>query len=253
MNREEKLRIYQQQANQPFSGWDFRYISDTGRVASEPLPWSYASIVLPCIQNSTTMLDMGTGGGEFLSMLQPLPSNTFATEGYAPNVPIAKERLEPIGVQVFELEDDDTLPFQNEQFDLIIDKHEAYSVKELHRILKKGGRFMTQQVGGTDQLGINTALGEKNTIGYDHWNLEYARKELETAGFTIEIAKKAFPYSRFYDIGALIYYLKAIPWQIPDFSVGLHFERLVELEKEIVQKGYLQFKEDRFIIMAVKY
>jgi hypothetical protein len=29
--------------------------------------------------------------------------------------------------------------------------------------------------------------------------------------------KEEFPVSRFFDIGAIVYYLMAIPWQIPDF------------------------------------
>ena len=39
-------------------------------------------------------------------MLQPFPSTIFATEGYAPNVPIARKKLEPLGVAVVEVTDD---------------------------------------------------------------------------------------------------------------------------------------------------
>jgi len=55
--------------NKGFSGWDFSYISDTGRVRSSLLSWSYASLVIPHMQEATSMLDMGTGGGEFLAKL----------------------------------------------------------------------------------------------------------------------------------------------------------------------------------------
>ena len=93
------------------------------------------------IRNVESLLDMGTGGGEFLSLLQPLPPNTYATEGYAPNVPIAKERLESLGVKVYAIIDDDenaNLPFEDNQFDLIINKHESYTPNEIFRILKGG-------------------------------------------------------------------------------------------------------------------
>jgi hypothetical protein len=58
-------------------------------------------MVIPLIKNSTSMLDVGTGGGEFLSKLQPLSEMIYATKGYLPNVPKARKRLEPLGVEIF--------------------------------------------------------------------------------------------------------------------------------------------------------
>ncbi|KAF6591680.1 SAM-dependent methyltransferase, partial [Paenibacillus sp. EKM208P] len=64
------------------------------------MDWSYASKAFALIHSSKAMLDMGTGGGELLSRLRPFPEIVCATEAYAPNVPIAKARLEPLGVRV---------------------------------------------------------------------------------------------------------------------------------------------------------
>ncbi|MBY8984630.1 MAG: hypothetical protein KGD65_06175 [Candidatus Lokiarchaeota archaeon] len=71
------------EAKHPFSGWDFSYINS--RYMEFPLTWSYSSKVLPYIRTSESLLDMGTGGGEFLATLAPLPKHTCATEGYEPN------------------------------------------------------------------------------------------------------------------------------------------------------------------------
>ncbi|GAB1766897.1 hypothetical protein PMEGAPL125_33170 [Priestia megaterium] len=76
-----------------FTGWDFSIITRTGRMDSDMLSWSYGSEAFRLIQNSNAALVMGTGGGEFLSLLQPFPRVMYATEGYKPNVPIAKKRL----------------------------------------------------------------------------------------------------------------------------------------------------------------
>src|SRR5215469_16429094 len=105
-------------AESTFAGWDFSYINDTGRWATEPLPWSYASLVLPHLRAAGALLDMGTGGGEFLSRLQPLPAMTVATEGYAPNVPIARDRLSSLGVQVIAIDQETshTLPLADATF-----------------------------------------------------------------------------------------------------------------------------------------
>jgi hypothetical protein len=76
MDEKELFNFLLSESEKPFSGWDFSYIYDTGRVDSEPLLWSYTSEILPKIRRVNSLLDMGTGGGEYLSMLQPLPLNT---------------------------------------------------------------------------------------------------------------------------------------------------------------------------------
>ena len=78
---------------------------------------------------------MGMAAESLLSMLQPFPSTIYATEGYAPNVPIARKKLEPLGVIVVEVTDDTALPFQDGQFDLIVDQHESYAASEVKKIL----------------------------------------------------------------------------------------------------------------------
>ncbi|TLS38169.1 class I SAM-dependent methyltransferase [Pseudalkalibacillus caeni] len=240
------------EAERPFSGWDFSYISKTGRMAESPLDWSYTSLILPELRRADSMLDMGTGGGEFLSMFLPFPANTYATEAYKPNVPIAKKRLEPLGVNVSEISDDEELPYEDETFDLIINRHEAYSVSELKRILKCGGMFITQQVGGKNDISINALLEAPINGEFSHWDLAYAVNEMKEAGFEILKAQEQFPNTRYYDIGALVYYLKAIPWQVTDFTIDRYFNRLKSIHELIEKDGYLDIPSHRFLIIAKK-
>ncbi|AAU22338.1 MULTISPECIES: class I SAM-dependent methyltransferase [Bacillus] len=237
-------------ADKPFSGWDFSFIEDTGRMKSDLLSWSYGSMALSLIQDSESMLDMGTGGGEFLSKLGPFPSSAYATECYLPNVPVAKERLTPLGVQVVQIDDDEDLPFESGQFDLIINKHESYSVQEVRRILSKGGRFLTQQVGGLDCEEINEKLGVPLNEEFKDWDLETALKEMEKHDFKILKSREECPTQRFYDIGALVYYLKAIPWQALGFEVNQYKDELYEIHKMIEEKGYFDVTQYRFMILA---
>jgi SAM-dependent methyltransferase len=239
-------------AERTFGGWDFSYISDTGRWATEPLPWSYASLVLPHLRAAGAMLDMGTGGGEFLSRLQPLPILTVATEGYPPNVPIARDRLAPLNVQVIAIdqETDHTLPLADATFDLIINRHEYYDPHEVRRILKPGGRFITQQVGGGEYPPMRALLGDATLSEFAHWTREYAAHELLDAGLTVTGSAEAFPMARFYDVGALLYYLTAIPWDVPHFSVERYHDALFALHQRIQQEGYVAVQGHRFIIQA---
>ena len=239
-----------EQANQEFSGWDFSFISQTGRVQSDSLPWSYGSRLLCYMQSSNRMLDMGTGGGEFLSHMKPLPHDVYATEAYKPNIPVAKERLQPIGVQVVEIDDDTKLPFSNAYFDLIANQHESYSVNEVRRLLHDKGVFITQQVGGLDCKEINAIFDVPLNDEYICWNLKRAADEIREKDFHIAYSQEAYPIQRFYDVGALIYYLKAIPWQVPGLKVWNELDTLYTIHKIIQSAGYFEVTQHRFIIIA---
>ncbi|OOE12687.1 class I SAM-dependent methyltransferase [Fictibacillus arsenicus] len=252
MLKDQSFQSYLKEIEKPFSGWDFSYITETGRVSSSLLTWSYGSMVLPLIQKSASLLDMGTGGGELLSKLQPFPKEVCATEGYPPNVPVAKERLEPLSIEVYQIGEDDLLPFDDNQFDLIINKHESYSPSEVHRVLTDDGIFVTQQVGGADYVDINHALAAPVNDEFSHWELAFSEKELHEIGFEILEAKEEFPIQRFYDIGALLYYLKAIPWQVPDFKSKNYIAQLYEIHEMIQLKGYFDVKQHRFIVKVKK-
>ncbi|NPE07014.1 MAG: methyltransferase domain-containing protein [Asgard group archaeon] len=251
LTSKEIFNLLLKDALHPFSGWDFSHIRS--RIVMEPLTWSYHSEILPFVRTVESMLDMGTGGGEFLSSLQPLPKKTYATEAYEPNVPIAKQTLEPIGVEVVQIKEKDPLPFENEQFELIINRHEYYSPIEIQRILKQNGLFITQQVGWKDNLELNNRLGYPiEELEYLDWNLKKIAQELEDVGFTIKTKLEAFPITRCFDIGAIVYYLKAIPWQIPEFSIEKYENNLWEMHEEILKEGYIDLTSHRMLIVSEK-
>ncbi|RLL48338.1 class I SAM-dependent methyltransferase [Oceanobacillus piezotolerans] len=250
MRRDSEFLSYVNDINRQFSGWDFSFISGTGRKRSGLLSWSYGSMARQLIQRADSMLDMGTGGGEFLSMLRPLPRTVYATEAYKPNVKLAKENLEPLGIKVELIEEDSDLPFKENQFDLILNQHESYSPEEVRRIIRQDGIFLTQQVGGLDCKEINKALGVSLNTEFENWDLKEALKEIKKNHFQVLYSKEEFPIQRFYDVGALVYYLKAIPWQIPDFSIQKYEEKLYEIHQHIQSRGFFDVKQHRFIIEA---
>ena len=254
MSRRERelYQLFLEEVKRTFSGWDFSYVTRTGRMVSQPLPWSYASTILPYVRDVGSLLDMGTGGGEFLSLLHPFPPHTCATERYPPNIAIARRRLEPLGITVVEFAEDAKLPFTNNEFALIINRHESYAPGEVKRILQPGGFFITQQVGEENDLNINQLLEAQPDLNGKPWTVQSARQELEATGFNIIAADEAFPLTRFYDIGALVYYLKAIPWVVQDFSIKTHHAALQQLHEQIQREGYLDIREHRFIIVSQK-
>lgn len=233
-----------------FSGWDFSYI--TGRMREEPLSWDYRQFVLAKIKSADSLLDMDTGGGEFLSSLQPLPPHTGATEGYAPNIPIARARLEPLGVRVVAANSEARLPFDDNAFDLVVNRHGSFLASEIYRILKPGRSFITQQVGGKNCIGLNELLQERVDYEFADWTSERAAAQLEAVGLQIIDRREEFPPVEFADIGAVVYYLKAIPWQVRDFTVEKYYDRLKKIHALIQARGSLKVTAHRFYIEAHK-
>ncbi|MHA1914960.1 MAG: class I SAM-dependent methyltransferase [Promethearchaeota archaeon] len=253
MSDEELIDFLIAEAEHSFSGWDFSHIID--RVVNSPLSWSYTSLILPLIRKAENLLDMGTGGGEFLASLAPLPKFTSATENYEPNVSIARMNLNPLGVKVFYCAEKNHLPFKDDEFDVIINRHEYYSPKEVHRILKTNGLFITQQVGDENDSKLRLLLTGKNTQEIDaEWNLTFASKKLKETGFNILAGKEDLTLTRIFDVGAIVYYLKAVPWELPGFSVKKYYSKLVELHHYITDNEFLDLAQNnhRFVLIAEK-
>lgn len=231
-----------------FKGWDFSHLD--GRWEEEKIPWDYKQWVMNNIKSEAKLLDMGTGAGEFLLTLGHPYENTSVTEAWAPNVKLCKDTLEPLGIRVKQVFKDDQLPFAEDSFDVIINRHESYDVREVKRILKRNGLFITQQVGGKNNELLSKALIPNFNPLYADFLLPIEREKFLNEGFTVLYENEYFPYIRFFDIGAIVYYAKIIEWEFPGFSVDNCFDKLCELQKSLLKKGYFESFEHRFILVA---
>jgi SAM-dependent methyltransferase len=196
---------------------------------------------------------MGTGGGEFLLTLDPPKGRTYATESYPPNVERCKRILPDYGIDVRQVFHDDELPFEDHFFDLVINRHESFSAREVFRIMKPGGTFITQQVGGQNNRGLaKWILGCETNVVDAGFDFAKASKQLICAGFTIVEAEEYYPILTFYDVGALVYFAKIIEWEFPGFTVRKCFDKLCQLQAQIEKDGFVKSSEHRFFIVAKK-
>lgn len=243
------LDQWKKEESAPFEGWDFSYLKKD-RMIEEPLPWDYRATAKELVQKSRAVLDMGTGGGEVFSSLAPFPKHTIAIEGYRPNVAIARERLEPLGVKVLEVDESYNLPFRDGEFDLVLNRHSAFDAKEVFRILETGGAFFTQQVGGGNLGDLIKAFDA--IPKFLDWTLDVIRKRVRDAGFRVKEAKEWTGKVEFKDVGAIVYFLKAIPWAVEGFSVDNNLAHLEGLQDRINRGEKLIFTQVRFLIRAWK-
>jgi SAM-dependent methyltransferase len=232
----------------PFSGWDFSYLA--GRHDEDSPPWDYLALARAEVGRSSCLLDMQTGGGEVLASLAPFPGKAFASEGYPPNVTVARARLSRLGVEVRERNEAARLPFNDNSFDLVLNRHGGLRLGEIARVLQPGGRFLTQQVTGTSLSSLQSRFGAKPK--WPEATLANALADARRFGLKIVWSEEWSGFERFHDVGAVVYFLKAIPWLVDGFSVDAHRAALLDLQSELERKGLLSFSIGRYLIKAIK-
>ncbi|MEV6930779.1 class I SAM-dependent methyltransferase [Dactylosporangium sp. NPDC051485] len=230
----------------PLEGWDFGWL-DGRAVGSQP-SWSYPGLARDLLRGCSALLDVDTGGGEFLASLAPLPASTTAVEGWPPNVPVARDRLAPLGAEV-RFAPDGTLPVESASVDVVLNRHGRLDPQEVARVLRPGATLLTQQVGSDDCAAINAALAAPAAHGAA-WNAETAAQALTAAGLTVTDVREEWPPLTFLDVGALVYQLRAVPWQVPDFTADRYDTALRRIDQQIRAEGALRVHAHRFLVRA---
>ena len=178
-------------------GWDFSHID--GKYEESPLPWNYREIIRKYLRPDLRILDMDTGGGEFLLSLNHPHANTASIEAYPPNVQLCRETLLPLGIDFQEASADGPLPFENESFDLVLNRHGSFNAEEIRRVLRPGGLFITQQVGADNDRALVEALYDSPPpIPYSEQRLSIIQSQFESVGFTTLDAQEVFLPIRFF-------------------------------------------------------
>lgn len=231
-----------------FEGWDFSYL--TGRWEEESPALDYETRAREILSHASSGLDMGTGGGEFLESLRPLPQKMCAIEYWEPNVATARARLEPLGVSVSPAKVGEALAFLDGTFDVIINRQASFITSEVARVLHTGGKFLTQQVPGDNLHDLVREFGVEPA--FPNWTLQRVEAELNAAGLHIEEKKEWSGRMTFHDVGALVYYLKNVPWVVPDFSVEKYRDVLLRLQERIKSGQQLTYTQKRFLVEASK-
>jgi hypothetical protein len=228
------------------SGWDFSWLD--GRTESTPLPWDYRERAQTLVRKAIRILDVDTGGGEFLASLAPLPHDAVAVESWPPNLPVALGRLGPLSARVIKDIEEDLVAMPI--FDLVLSRHGRLPAAAISLRTHPGATLLTQQVGSRNQLELNEALGAPAPGPAEPWTLAVAVGRLEAAGFEIVDAREEMLPFRFLDIGAVVYQLAAVPWQIPGFEPAGYAEPLRRLDERISADGSFTVHDHRFLIEA---
>jgi SAM-dependent methyltransferase len=226
----------------PITGWEFAWLD--GRTAGSELAWSYPDIARSLLRSAGSLLDLDTGGGEMLADLAPLPPYTVAVESWTPNVPVARDRLAPLGVSVVT-----ELPSGEREFDVVLSRHGRLPVADIARLLRPAGTLLSQQVGSDDMAELNAALGAPPPHPRP-WNADVAVAALRAAGLRVDDVREERPVLTFRDIGAIVFQLRAVPWQVRDFTPRRYDRELRRLDEIIRTEGGFPVTTHRFLVRA---
>ena len=203
--------------------------------------------------SSTSVIDLDTGGGEkLLSLCEHWPARVVATEDFLPNFELAKENLSAAGAEVLKVTVSETvpMPFGDAEFNLVLCRHAAFNSREIARVLSPLGTFLTQQVHGKWLWDLQAAFDSEPQYP-DVTAVRYVPL-LEDAGLEILDVQEWEGRVSFTDVGAIVYYLKAIPWEVPGFTVETHQRYLYAFQERFDAGEELDFFAGKFLIEARK-
>ena len=249
MDSNERINQWKQEEEiAHIHGWDFSHID--GRCVEDPLPWDYRQVIGEYLRPEMKLLDIDTGGGEFLLSLNHPRENTAATENYPPNVQLCKETLR--GIDFRPADGSGQLPYADESFHMVINRHGDFNPAEIYRVLQNDGIFVTQQVGAENDRELVNLLCGDLPLPFSEQYAHKAAKAFQKAGFSILRQEECYRPIRFYDVGALVWFARVIPWEFPDFSVDTHRYNLLNAQRILEQKGHIEGKIHRFLLVVQK-
>jgi SAM-dependent methyltransferase len=235
-------------------GWDFSWLE--GRATEERPSWGYARMLVSRVARATSVVDVQTGGGEVfaevLAQIGDRPPHLAATESWLPNAEIARNNLRPFGVSVAEVPDNATLPFPSEVFDLVISRHPTLTIwDEIARVLRPEGTYFSQQVGAGSNRELTDFMMGPQPLS-DRRSTERAMQLAAQANLDVVDLRQETLRTLFYDVGAVVYFLRKVPWTVPGFSVDAYRGRLEAMHEHIERAGAFIAHARRFLIEAKK-
>jgi hypothetical protein len=142
------------------------------------------------------------------------------------------------------------MPFSDGEFDLVLNRHSGLNAREVARILAQRGSFLTQQVHGLWAYDLIAAFDAKPK--WPDSTPDKYLSQLRAAGLTIDDTRQWSGRLSFTDVGAIVYYLKAVPWLVEGFMVVTHLPYLLALQQRLERGDGLDFTARKYLIEAHK-
>jgi SAM-dependent methyltransferase len=241
----------------PVEGWDFSWFD--GRATEERPSWGFARLLAERIGRAAAVLDIQTGGGEVLAEAvggartatgSARPAVLVATESWPPNLVLAARALAPYSGTVVGAADDADLPFADASFDLVSSRHPAVDVwPEIARVLAPGGSYFAQHVGAGSNRELTDFMMGPQPVSRSR-SPRVAIAAARRAGLDVVDLREQALRVEFFDVAAVVYFLKKVLWTVPGFTAGGYAEPLARMHEHIQRHGSFVSRSQRFLIEA---
>ncbi len=144
------------------------------------------------------------------------------------------------------------LSLQDGSFDIVINRHGDLDAAEIRRVLKPGGVFVTQQVGAENDRELVGLLCGPTPMPFPEQYLAITELKFRAEGFEILRSEECFRPIRFFDVGALVWFARIIQWEFPGFSVDTNLDGLIEAQRLVEERGFIEGRIHRFLLAARK-
>ncbi|OKH61666.1 methyltransferase type 11 [Mycobacterium sp. SWH-M3] len=235
----------------PVAGWDFSWLDGC---ATEARPsWGYQRLMSLRLAMVSSALDIQTGGGEVLAGAATFPPTMAATESWPPNLDRATRLLGPRGVVVVADPDEPPLPFADAAFELVLSRHPATVWwEEIARVLMPGGTYLAQHVGPASVFELTEFFLGPQPEARRARDPESESAAARAAGLDIVDLRAERLKMEFFDIGAVVYFLRKVIWIVPGFTVAAYRNQLAALHHKIQADGSFVAHSSRHLIEARK-
>jgi hypothetical protein len=234
----------------PVEGSDFSWFE--GRATEQRPSWGYAVMLAARVGLVSSVLDVQTGGGEVFDWVlrhaEGRPRVVAATESWAPNAAIAHDRLAPHGGGVVRVRNEGGLPFRPAGVELVASRHPVVTDwPEVARVLTPGGVFLSQQVGPGSNRELYEFLMGRQPVSRTRDPDEAVRRAGQAGLEVVDLRQEALE-TVFFDVAAVVVFLRKVPWTVPDFTTQKYRHQLAELHHYIREHGRFVAHAQRYLI-----
>lgn len=215
-------------------GWDFSNLE-----IEESPAWTFEAVARTYLEQDHRVLDLGTGGGEVFASLAPNFRDGIGIDQSEERLRVAASS----GAEnlTFARMSNTDLALRAQAFDVVLAKHADYDADEVFRVLRRGGVFLTQQMGDHDTASIFEAFGWGSFGAYWRRRFEQEgrpfRPTVETGERFRSLGCEVLDYRQFdvpmhfRDLRSLVHFLKSSPLPEP-FDPEAHWPAVARLVDE---------------------
>ena len=205
-------------ADVPVDGWDFSWLE--GRATEQRPSWGYQRLLGRRLSSATAALDIQTGGGEVLAGAgaENFPPTMVATEGWPPNVAKATALLHPLGAVVVADRGAPTTAVRRRRLRSRDQPPPGHGPLAGDRS-RAGTRWdLLRSTCGRRRQRRDQRVLPRTTRSGNRRHHAVEADAARTAGLEIVQCRNERLELEFFDVGAVVFFLRKVIWTVPDFT-----------------------------------